>query len=548
VTFIKKSSRISPKISLVLLDWSVRESFHLLHYLSAQTLARHQFEVVIVEYYSSLSKAIKKFSDQVDTWLLLEMPEDCYYHKHLMYNVGITVAKGEIIIICDSDAMAKPSFLQSVLSAFEADPEIILHIDQFRNNRKDLYPFCFPSFEEVTGRGCINNSDGKTTGVMPTNDPIHERNYGACLCAKRVDLISIGGADEHIDFVGHICGPYDLSFRLINLGKREVWHQHEFLYHTWHPGQAGVDNYLGPHDGRHISTTSLEALHSRRIFPNVMNAAILSLANDRNTLSECELEKILISPENFFITKSAFLTSTKSRAWAEKTYAYVTYGGYQIVKKADLYHATPLLNILNNKPYVFSASDIGSIKHKIRGRVLYSCFYLGRNVFLFLPYCLKNLLGIFLRNIASLSRKQVAAIAMTRQPKKNIEFYFFLRKFLKKLSNIFISTKLTINRYLGLLSNLTYSDQPENKKIIFLINNSIGYCFFMHLIISFLRKNFITIININEPDSLHICLNQYRASAGSRLVAIVSKTCFMQYSSIFMQACTEEQKFCTIVI
>jgi hypothetical protein len=68
-----------------------------------------------------------------------------------------------------------------------------------------------------------------------------------------------------------------MTFRLFNQGHREIWHQTEFMYHTWHPGQAGADNYLGPHDGRHVSTTAIEALTSRRVMPLVENAAIRRL-------------------------------------------------------------------------------------------------------------------------------------------------------------------------------------------------------------------------------------------------------------------------------
>jgi len=99
---------------------------------------------------------------------LLEMPEDCYYHKHLMYNAGIVVAKGDICVICDSDAMVKPGFIRSIITEFENHPNTVLHIDQFRNARKDLYPFCYPDFSEVTGRGCINNVGGKTRGLSMT--------------------------------------------------------------------------------------------------------------------------------------------------------------------------------------------------------------------------------------------------------------------------------------------------------------------------------------------------------------------------------------------
>ncbi|HXF67611.1 MAG TPA: glycosyltransferase family 2 protein [Burkholderiales bacterium] len=291
--FIKRSARPSPKLSLILLDWSVRESFHLLHYLGQQDVARDTFEVLVIEYYSRVSEAVRRFESEVDTWLLLEMPEDCYYHKHLMYNAGILLARGELCVICDSDAMVKPGFVRAILEAFEREPGIVLHLDQFRNNRRDFYPFNYPSFEEVVGEGCINNAGGRTTGVLDERDPLHSRNYGACMCARRADLIRIGGADEHVDFVGHICGPYDMTFRLVNSGRRELWHPDEFLYHTWHPGQAGVDNYLGPHDGRHMSTTALSALASRRVRPLLENPAIRRLREGAKAPPEALLDLLI---------------------------------------------------------------------------------------------------------------------------------------------------------------------------------------------------------------------------------------------------------------
>lgn len=293
--FLKRSARQTPRVSLVLLDWSVRESFHLLRYLESQTAKRDDFEVIVVEYYSTESKPLKEFADQVDTWLLLEMPADAYYHKHLMYNAGIIAARGDIIMIGDSDAMVRESFIQRIIDAFDADSNIAYHIDQFRNSRRDFYPFNYPSFDEVLGEGCINNVDGRTAGVADTVDPIHTRNYGACMCAKRTDLIAIGGADMHIDYLGHICGPYDLTFRIENSGKREVWDMEEFTAHTWHPGAAGEDNYLGPHDGRHMSTTSLEALSSGRVMPLSENEAIRKLRTGEITSAD-EALSLLIPP------------------------------------------------------------------------------------------------------------------------------------------------------------------------------------------------------------------------------------------------------------
>src|SRR5260370_7581043 len=116
-----------------------------------------------------------------------------------MYNGGIAQERGEIVVICDSDAMFEPSFVRTVSDAFAADPDIVLHIDEVRSARRDFYPFNYPSFEEVRGSGALNWQDGKTTGLWDATDPLHSRNYAACLFAPRRDLIAIGGADDHLD-------------------------------------------------------------------------------------------------------------------------------------------------------------------------------------------------------------------------------------------------------------------------------------------------------------------------------------------------------------
>ena len=353
--FLKRSARHNPKLSLILLDWSVRESFHLLHYLGRQDVPRDRFEVLVIEYYSRVSEAIRKFEDQVDTWLLLETPEDCYYHKHVMYNAGIVLARGEICVICDSDAMVKPGFIRAIVEAFEKEPGLVLHLDQFRNNRRDLYPFNYPSFEAVEGEGCINNAGGRTAGILDRKDPIHSRNYGACMCARRSDLIAIGGADEHVDFVGHICGPYDMTFRLVNHGRTELWHPSEFMYHTWHPGQAGVDNYLGPHDGQHLSTTSLAALASRRVMPLLENPAIRALRETAAASPEALLARV-IRPEGPAEWRRDRLESGSIVRRIDDADLHVGFHkGYTIYRRGGAYAAH--LSIVEPGP--FSSSDRG---------------------------------------------------------------------------------------------------------------------------------------------------------------------------------------------
>lgn len=276
----------SPKVSIILLDWSCRESFHMLDYFSRQTAPREKYEILWIEYYQRCSSTIgakleacKKTNSApvVDQWIVLEMPEAIYYHKHLMYNIGILASRGEIVVLCDSDAMVKPTFVENIIKTFEKDPNIVLHMDEVKNESQRFYPFNDPSFEDVLGLGCINWKDGKTKGLLDGEDPLHSRNYGACMCALKTDILNIGGADEHRDYLGHICGPYELTFRLVNAGKREIWHEREFLYHVWHPGTNGRKNYLGPHDGSNMSMTALKIRRSGRTMPLVENPEIRRL-------------------------------------------------------------------------------------------------------------------------------------------------------------------------------------------------------------------------------------------------------------------------------
>lgn len=330
---LKRSERKGPRLSLILLDWSVRESFHLFHYLKSQTVPRDSFEVVLIEYYDCVSGAAKRFEDVVDTWILLQMPRECYYHKHLMYNAGVVASQGEILMFGDSDAMVRPAFVETIFKAFSRDPLIVYHMDEFRNIRRDLYPFNYPSFEEVIGDGCINHVNGMTLGIRDEIDPMHTRNYGACMCARRQDILAIGGADEDLTYLGHICGPYDMTFRLMNLGRRLEWENQEYLYHTWHPGSDGIDNYLGPHDGRNMSTTAFQALCSGRIKPLVENEAIrrLRVGSESGDDGASPLD-LLISPDSV----SAF-----NRKKLREPVRQASYGGFDVYQIAGAFYAVP---------------------------------------------------------------------------------------------------------------------------------------------------------------------------------------------------------------
>jgi hypothetical protein len=273
-------SRRRPKVSVILIDWGVRESFHSLHYLNRQTADRDDYELIWLEYYDrqpdglrDMVAALSGRSPALDKWLVLGYPDDYLCHKHRVYNAGILVAEGDVCVICDSDAIFRPTFVESVIAAFAEAPRSVAHVDEVRNVDPAFYPFNYPKIEDLLGTGCQNWRDTTTLGLDDSPDPLHQRNYGACMAARRRDLIAVGGADEHLDYLGYICGPYDLTFRLSNyFGRPERWLPDEYLYHTWHPQQSGWNTeYHGPSDGMGMALLALEGRATFRVGPCLKN-------------------------------------------------------------------------------------------------------------------------------------------------------------------------------------------------------------------------------------------------------------------------------------
>lgn len=268
------------KLSIILLDWGVRESFHVLQYLGEQQ--EKDFEIVWVDWHprENPPELARRIDLAVDQYLCLNKPKRRIYHKHIMYNAGILAAKGEIICVMDSDAIVTPGFTAEIIKWTR--PGTVLHLDEVRSQNRDLYPFNHPTIEEI--KAPPSNWTGTTTkGMAAKHDQYHLRNYGACMAAHRNSLVMIGGADEHEEYRGHICGPYEMTFRLRNFGFKEFWHPTEFLYHSWHPGQDGKNNPMGPHDGRNMSVRAMMLLQNGRIHPWQENA---KMAQTREMMME----------------------------------------------------------------------------------------------------------------------------------------------------------------------------------------------------------------------------------------------------------------------
>jgi hypothetical protein len=308
------------KLSIILIDWRVRESFHTLHYLQRQTLPRHDYEILWLEFYRHKPERLldsymrgPRGAALIDKWLVAGYPDDVLYHKHRLYNLGLLLAQGQYAVICDSDAILTPNFLEKTLAALEAGPRVV-HADQVRNVRRDLYPFRYPSIETVLGRGVRNWRGHTTAGLLPQADVVHACNYGACMAAPRQTLLGIGGADEHPGYLGYICGPYEMTFRLRNHGVEEHWLSDEFLYHTWHPGASGCNiEYHAPHDGAYVALYALESHALGRVLPLVENPWI-SKARRGQPLGRDELLHNLAAADEM-TWRAASLPRPEQRVW-----------------------------------------------------------------------------------------------------------------------------------------------------------------------------------------------------------------------------------------
>jgi hypothetical protein len=305
--FIVDHAKPAAKVSVILLDWSVRESFHSLQYLNQQTVDRSQYELIWLEFYdrkpAALLQAVQAAETAgrplVDKLVVMNYPRDVIFHKHRMYNLGIVLSEGNICVICDSDAMFTPNFIQSIITAFQQNPQSAVHLDEVRSVSRKFYPFNFPTFEEFLASRCPNWTGHTTKGLDHSRDMLHEANYGACLAARRDDLIRIGGSDEHLDYLGYICGPYDLTFRLVNAGCVEHWLTGEYLYHSWHPGESGINiDYHGPSDGRGMSSRSLAVRKTGEIQPGLENGAIRALRRALETEAVLSREAALAELES----------------------------------------------------------------------------------------------------------------------------------------------------------------------------------------------------------------------------------------------------------
>lgn len=249
----------TPRVSILLLDWSCRERFDPLLWLCRQDVPRASYELIWIELYE---RAPPEALERCD--VVLSCGQRGLYHKHKGYNEGLLRARGEVVCICDSDAIFPPDFVRSILDAFAmADgspprPLVLMHYE-WRTQRP--FPGTLDSLAELRRFRWLD--------LWP--------NVGACMSVRTEDAIRFGGFDERRSFRGYMCGPYDLGWRLVNAGVPEVWHDPKVaLWHFAHENPLGNfgqkfslrlwREVASPHLTGH-ALAAVEAFSSGRLLP-----------------------------------------------------------------------------------------------------------------------------------------------------------------------------------------------------------------------------------------------------------------------------------------
>jgi hypothetical protein len=265
----QNDSPAPPKVSLILLDWSVREHFQAFEWLPRQNVPREMYELIWIELYDRVTPEALDVADVVIT-----CHQQGKYHKHKGYNIGLLQARGQIITICDSDAVFPPDFIASILNSFqagEASTPLSLVLMHYQWRTDQLYPNGLSDISQL--------SQYEWKDLWP--------NVGACMSVRKVDAIRFGGFDEDLSYRGYMCGPYDLGWRLVNAGIPEIWHDEQVaLWHFAHPDPVASFNQRPtfrlwreishPHVLGH-AMTAVEAFSTGRLLPLRENPEIHTL-------------------------------------------------------------------------------------------------------------------------------------------------------------------------------------------------------------------------------------------------------------------------------
>lgn len=201
-----------------MVDGGFRERFEPLPTWFDQTLDPGEYELIWVEYGSSIAGPLRGLAEQYVNMTVLPLGHTGDYHSSFCFNAGIERTAGELIVIPDADVAVDPDFLQRVRD------------EHIRNEHLAMYIYRYDEApQDFTGHWDLDHLRQVCTLVNPEN-------YGGCLTVRRKWLLAINGYEQHDLFgTGFHTNGKDVAVRLKILGLDIKWHPELRLYHGWHP-------------------------------------------------------------------------------------------------------------------------------------------------------------------------------------------------------------------------------------------------------------------------------------------------------------------------
>jgi hypothetical protein len=218
------------KISVIMVDGQFRENTFGAEYFSRQDLPNDTYEVIWVEFYSTVPQSVR--SQKKVRVITLNNTKDKTYHSSYCFNRGIVEATGELIVIPDADQIVRPDFLSKLVAIHSVYDKLVIYAYRYDEvNKGALKSLDFDELE----RKCI------------LNNPV---NYGGCLSVRKRWLLEINGYEQHSIFEsGFHANGMDVYTRFKNLGLAIMWAPDLKLYHPWHENSGTwADQYYAQRD------------------------------------------------------------------------------------------------------------------------------------------------------------------------------------------------------------------------------------------------------------------------------------------------------------
>lgn len=215
----------NPRLSIVMVDGSFRESYHAIDFFCRQTLPPSDYELIWVEYYDTVNPALAAEIAKFPNARVITLNRTGEYHSSYCFNAGIAASRGELILIPDADLVVEPDMLQAVWDMHQTDERLVMYLFRYEEPEDQHQT---PVTLEHLRKVCVLTSPS---------------NFGACLTVRKRWLEAINGYEQHPVFgTGFHANGQDVYTRFKNYGLPIMWHPEIKLYHPWHPFTKAMDD------------------------------------------------------------------------------------------------------------------------------------------------------------------------------------------------------------------------------------------------------------------------------------------------------------------